>query len=93
MCGGFHLPPQKENHQTPSIEEMAKSITKSATQWIKNGIKITSESALKTRIEICSDCEFWNSKGFGGTGRCMKCGCSTWAKIRMATEKCPIGKW
>jgi hypothetical protein len=28
-----------------------------------------------------------------GTGRCSKCGCSTWAKLRMASEKCPIDKW
>ena len=93
MCNGFYLPPKKENGEMPSVEEMAKSIAKSATQWIKGGVKITSESTFKTRLETCHGCEFWNPKGFGGTGRCMKCGCSTWAKLRMATEKCPVGKW
>ena len=26
-------------------------------------------------------------------GRCLRCGCYYSAKIRLATEKCPVGKW
>ena len=77
----------------PSITSMAINFASSAAKWTNKGFSKTDEETLKTRIEICGKCEFWNSKGFGGTGRCMKCGCSTWAKLRMATEKCPIGKW
>jgi len=73
--------------------EMIKSATKSAALWASRGFEHTNEETLKTRIETCGKCEFWNSQALGGTGRCMKCGCSTWAKLRMATEKCPIGKW
>lgn len=72
---------------------MIKSATKSAALWASRGFQHTDEETLKTRLETCNKCEFWNKKAFGGTGRCMKCGCSTWAKIRMATEKCPISKW
>jgi hypothetical protein len=78
---------------TPSIGQMAKTATESIFTWVNQGIPIASEEALNKRQLICQNCEFWDVGSFKGTGRCMKCGCSTWAKIRMATEKCPIGKW
>lgn len=81
----------KESELT--ISKMAKTAMEATSEWTLSGFKKTDELTLKTRLETCKDCEFWNSSGFGGTGRCMKCGCSTWAKLRMATEKCPIGKW
>lgn len=83
----------KNSVSPPSIKEMVKSATKSAKIWASRGFQHTDKKTLKIRIETCNKCEFWNSKAIGGTGRCMKCGCSTWAKLRMATEKCPIGKW
>jgi hypothetical protein len=85
------IPSSKE--KPPSILEMVKSATASAKNWTASGFQHTKEKTLTQRLEICHGCEFWNSKAFGNTGRCMKCGCSTWAKIRMATERCPIGKW
>jgi hypothetical protein len=88
-------PPQKkqEDTQYPSIKTMAKTAASSTANWIKSGAKIVDEETLNKRKEVCRTCEFWNSEALGGTGRCKKCGCSTWAKLRMATEKCPIGKW
>ena len=83
----------KISQAPPSITSMAINFANSAAKWTNKGFLKTDEETLKTRIKICGRCEFWNSKGFGVTGRCMKCGCSTWAKLRMATEKCPIGKW
>lgn len=79
--------------ERPKLKQMAKSFKESFSNWILSNNKITDEETLKTRLEACRKCEFWNSKALRGTGRCMKCGCSTWAKLRMATEKCPIGKW
>jgi hypothetical protein len=95
LCEGFYAPPEieKNQHQVPPIDSMVKSAIQSTARWAKNGLRITDEPTLKTRIQTCRDCSYWNSKGFKNTGRCMKCGCSTWAKLRMATEKCPIGKW
>lgn len=72
---------------------MVASAMMSAAKWVVKGMRHTSEEELTRRIETCRSCEFWNPQGFNHTGRCMKCGCSTWAKLRMATEKCPIGKW
>lgn len=77
----------------PSLAQMASTFLGSTMQWAKSGMKTTTTEQFYSRIEICKGCEFWEGSGFAGTGRCKKCGCSTQAKLRMATEKCPIDKW
>jgi hypothetical protein len=72
---------------------MVQSFAQSMLKWTGSGFKTVDEEQLKERLEICSRCEFWDSKAFGNTGRCQKCGCSTQAKLRLATEKCPIDRW
>lgn len=62
-------------------------------EWMENGFPTASKQQLDNRLSICKSCEFWDRFGFGGTGKCKKCGCSTQAKLRMATSKCPIDKW
>ena len=79
--------------QYPSLFQQAKNLTTSVANWVKDGAKVASEEVLKERMDICKKCEFWDAEAFAGTGRCKKCGCSTQAKLRMATEKCPEGKW
>jgi len=85
--------PPLDQPTPPTIPQLVKTALQSAANWVKNGFQHTDEETLTLRIECCRSCEFWNPQGFKGTGRCMKCGCSTWAKLRMATEQCPIGKW
>lgn len=41
------------------------------------------------RINLCFDCEHYNEEH----EQCMKCTCLVRAKVLLATEKCPIGKW
>ena len=79
--------------QSPSIVNMAANFSGSLANWARNGFGTVSDSTIQSRLDICKGCEFWNADGFKGTGRCQKCGCSTWAKLRMATEKCPLDKW
>ena len=78
---------------TISTIDKAISLSKSTAEWAINGFKKTPIEDFKKRLSICLSCEFWNKSGFAGTGSCEKCGCSTQAKLRMATSKCPIGKW
>ena len=82
---------KKQNNTT--ITNQAVGVAKSIINWSKSNFQITPKEELETRIKICETCEFWDSKGFNETGKCKKCGCSTWAKLKMATERCPIGKW
>lgn len=77
----------------PSLATQAKSLLKAGFNWAQNGFELVDEAQLDKRLFICSGCDLWDSAGFGGTGRCSECGCSTQAKLRLASEKCPIGKW
>lgn len=81
------------NVQPPSVPVMTQTFMKSMGSWARSGFKTVTEDQLKERLEICSKCEFWDKNAFAKTGRCLKCGCSTQAKLRLATEKCPIDKW
>jgi hypothetical protein len=72
---------------------MAKSLAGAAARWAASGFPLASPKALAARLDVCYACEWWDAQGFRGTGRCRKCGCSTQAKLRMATSKCPLGKW
>jgi hypothetical protein len=73
--------------------QMLTSATSAAARWVKSGLVTVDDDTIKKRLDICKSCEFWDNTALRGTGRCRKCGCSTWAKIRMATEQCPEKKW
>jgi hypothetical protein len=86
-------PKSKKNRKEPSIVQKAASLFNSLRKWIVSGLLKTSKRQLAFRMATCKGCEFWDRAAWGGTGKCTKCGCSTWAKLRMKTERCPIGKW
>jgi hypothetical protein len=65
----------------------------SFNNWAMSGFKLATKDTFELRKEICKSCEFWDNSSFNNTGKCNKCGCSTWAKLRLNTERCPIGKW
>jgi hypothetical protein len=64
-----------------------------AFNFIRNGAPTTQPEILSSREATCHACIEWDAGALNNTGRCKKCGCSTWAKLRMATERCPLGKW
>jgi predicted Zn-ribbon and HTH transcriptional regulator len=64
-----------------------------AHRFARSGFVVTPPGILAAREATCRACPEWDSAALNATGRCRKCGCSTWAKLRMATERCPMGKW
>jgi len=68
-------------------------VLEAGSRFAQSGFSSPSREILATREATCRTCEWWDADALKGTGRCKKCGCSTWAKLRMATERCPIGKW
>lgn len=89
LLGGI----KEKQSALPSLSEQAKTLAGAGTNWVKSGFKTVDQETFDGRLDICKGCEFWDAAGMLGTGRCTKCGCSTQAKLRMATEKCPIDKW
>lgn len=70
-----------------------KSLSSSVVNYSISGFKSSTQEEIFKRKLICEGCDNWISSAWKGTGKCNLCGCSTWAKIRMKTEKCPIEKW
>jgi len=71
--------------KTPTIVSMANHFSKAMVKWAKKGFKCVSKEEYMKRRNICHECT--------PNGRCPHCGCSLWAKVALATEKCPEGKW
>jgi hypothetical protein len=65
----------------------AQDLGQNVGSWAKSGFQITPSEILIKRIETCKSCEYLK-KQF-----CSKCGCIIAIKSRMATAKCPDGKW
>jgi len=81
---------------SPKLRELhnkTRSAFLSGTKFAYSGFATTPPDILSTREATCRACPEWDAAALNNTGRCRKCGCSTWAKLRMATERCPIGKW
>lgn len=60
---------------------------RTAPQVVKNNI-IHDEDILSARWSLCSGCEFLTE-----SNRCTKCGCFMKVKHKLASARCPIGKW
>ena len=73
--------------------KLLQSAMASTNNFARAGFATTPPEALATRESTCRACPEWDAAALNNTGRCRKCGCSTWAKLRMATERCPLGKW
>ena len=71
----------------------AESLLKSSVRWAKGGFSLADETLFSERKAICQTCQNWDLKAFAGSGKCKICGCSTKLKLKLKTEKCPLGKW
>ena len=76
-----------------SVTDMAKGFFGSAGKFVAAGMPRTPSDVFQARLDTCRSCAYWNAEGFAGTGSCRQCGCSTQAKLRMATSECPMGYW
>lgn len=58
-------------------------------QWARyRGFKIlASPDEQQRRLNICYPCRYYRD------GLCMACGCLTYAKVALASEKCPKKYW
>ena len=42
---------------------------------------------IAARRRACEGCDRWDH------GKCLECGCYTFAKTRLSREACPLSKW
>ncbi len=79
--------------QPPPMMVRAKSLAKSAVGFVKSGMALTDDPKFAERMKVCNGCDKMDKQAFMGTGMCTACGCSLKTKLRMKSEKCPLGKW
>jgi hypothetical protein len=77
----------------PSLGRQVESFSKSMKQWAKDRFRTVPDIEHERRLAICLACPSFDPDGWGGSGRCLECGCSTYAKSRIRSQSCPIGKW
>lgn len=73
----------------------AKHYAAAISRWAAAGFPVREQAEVEQiESELCQPCEHYRD------GRCKRCGCQVTQsrialinKIKMATEKCPIGKW
>ena len=66
---------------------VAKQFASSMKAWAKSGFKVAAKPKHAARYAICCTCQFMVGHF------CPKCDCLAFAKTKLETEKCPIGKW
>jgi hypothetical protein len=71
----------------PPAIDMAKNLYRDTIAWAQSGFEVSEKDEIDRRLEICNLCEFFKD------GRCTICGCFMALKARLATGKCPKGKW
>jgi hypothetical protein len=79
----------------PTIVDQAVNLAKSTVNWAaKDKFKTVSVDIFNQRKSICEKCEYWDSTGFNGIGRCKICGCSI-GKLYIPSAFCPHNppKW
>jgi hypothetical protein len=89
MCNRCKLNPDRGNMQVAIAGAIhsAAGIAKAVA-----GQGGADDETIANRTAICTACD--QAVMVAGTfQQCTICKCATWAKVRNATEKCPLGKW
>lgn len=73
----------------PSPAHQAASLVRSLWDWAISGFTVATDEEQAARRAICHECPEW----VVADRRCRLCGCYTDAKLRLRTERCPIGRW
>jgi hypothetical protein len=71
----------------PSAATMLGNAAGAAVGFAASGFKVADAEERGRRLEICGGCESYDE------GRCRKCGCFMSLKARLASSRCPVGKW
>jgi hypothetical protein len=83
---------QVEEIKEPGLLTKAGNFVAAMADFASSGFKQVTPEQLAERKAICAGCKFFDPAGYGGTGKCRKCGCSSY-KLDIAASRCPVGYW
>ena len=88
-----NIPAQEpEEIKEPGLLTKAGNFVAAMTDFASSGFKKVTPEQLAERKAICGGCKFFDPSGYGGVGKCRKCGCSSY-KLDIAASRCPVGYW
>lgn len=73
-----------------SLGKKSKRFVGEIKEWATHGFPTISG---EERYLICQKCDDFDQSKFNGTGQCKICGCAMAVKTKLASAKCPKGKW
>lgn len=75
----------------PPLREQAGNLAGAVGRFVASGLEVSTPEEQARRLAICRS----NECGRFLDGRCRECGCRLMAKVKMATEHCPLDppKW
>lgn len=92
-AAGRVFPPRTDAPALPAIAHQLASAAGALTRTVRRAVAgqavLATADAQARRQAICAVCEHWRPSD----GRCSRCGCWTRAKLALAAESCPDGRW
>lgn len=89
-------PPRTAPRAEPALPAVADQLASAAGAVARTVLRAASGQAVLAtadeqarRQAVCAACEHWRPSD----ARCSKCGCRTRAKLALAAESCPDGRW
>jgi ribosomal protein L37E len=77
----------------PSLPSQTVNLAGALARTVKAAVTgkriMATPDTVAARRAICVACAQYHAE----KKRCAKCGCKTSAKLRLAAESCPLGKW
>jgi hypothetical protein len=80
--------PDRTQEYPPYVAQVG-NLFRSALRFVRSGFKLTPKKERQARLEVCLGCDQYDQ----AQKRCRKCGCVNSAKVWVASDKCPLGKW
>jgi len=73
----------------PNPFSFVAAVFRAVRYWLTGYVVIVPEEVEKWRADHCTCCLFFDEE----VGQCEECGCPIEAKVMVASEYCPLGKW
>ena len=88
-CAWRAANPPPAPSRPPGLAGKVASATVAAVKFVAGGFRLAPPEARAERTAICGACPEQDK----AAAQCTVCGCKLKAKIAMASEACPAGKW
>jgi hypothetical protein len=94
LWGQFDCDASAVPSENPSTAVLVGRAAKAGLRWVGAGMPLVARATYRQRLTACQACAYWKPAARLGLGKCRAPGCGcTGLKLRLATERCPVGRW